>query len=139
MMNELSILDRLFGDGCMNFATMGNGNYRMPEVDVMQSKDSYTFIMDLPGLSEKDIDLSIKENELTIASVKKAEDKKEKKADEDAWLLRERKSLSFKRTFSLPRDLDQESASAKFENGVLTITFAKKAAAEIKKITISAA
>lgn len=138
MMNELSLLDTLFGDGCMTIPAMSRPSFAMPDVDVKQTKDSYIFMMDLPGMSDSDIDLSIKDSEFTIASTKKSE-KEEKKSDEEKWLLRERTNMSFKRSFSLPKDTDQESAKASFSNGVLTVSFARKAAPETKKIAINVA
>ena len=76
-MNELSLLDTLFGnDGTMpSFYTRAC----TPNVDVKETKDAYILTMDLPGRNENDVEIGLKDDILTIASVEKAETKEEKK------------------------------------------------------------
>ena len=143
MMNELSILDELLNGDCGLFSTMGNGY--SPDVDVMQTKSAYEISMELPGKTEKDVDLSLKDNVLTVSSVTPAEVKEEKsentEKDEEkpVYLLRERRNSSFTRSFKLPRDIDAENVSASFVNGVLTVTVPRKPEEEAKKIAIRVA
>lgn len=138
-MNELSFIDSLFND------MMGNTpsvicNASAPRVDVKEEDNAYTLEMELPGRCEKDVDIELDHDNLTIASKteetkESKEDKKDKKAK---YILKERRSSSFERRFSLPADVDTESISASFKNGILTINMQKKAIAAPKRIAIEA-
>lgn len=131
-MNELSILDSIFND-------MWNaGTTQAPRVDVKENDDTYTLEMDLPGRCEKDVNIEVDHDKLTIASV--TEEAKEDKKDKakTKYLLKERTCNHFERRFSLPKDVDAESITANFKNGVLTINMNKKAVAAPKKIMIEA-
>lgn len=150
-MNELSLLDTLFNDGCsLAVPSFASTAFNMPSVDVKQTKDAYIFEMDLPGLTENDIDISLKDNKLTVCSVqekaegeKKAEPKEEKTAkteeEQEVFLIHERRASQFRRSFSLPRDIDIEGTGACFKNGVLVITVPRKPEAAPRKITIQVA
>lgn len=131
-MNELSILDSIFND-------MWNaGTTQAPRVDVKEDDGTYTFEMDLPGRTEKDVNIELDHDNLTIASC--VEETKEEKKDKNKtkYLLKERSCRNFERRFSLPKDVDAESISANFKNGVLTISMNKKAKTAPKKIMIEA-
>lgn len=132
-MNELSLLDTFFGNAP---AFYGNSANRLPCVDVIETKDTYEFSMELPGRCEKDVEISLKEDVLTIASIKAAE---ENKKTDGNYLIKERKFNEFKRTFSLPKDIDIEKVSACFKNGILSISIGKKPQAAEKKIAIKVA
>lgn len=109
----------------------------MPRADVIEKKDAYVIDMELPGFAEDDIAIDLKDRVLSIASVKKAKD--EKKPDENTWLLKERRCMSFSRSFTLPEDIDAENVSANLKNGVLTISIPRKAAAQARRITLQSA
>lgn len=131
MMDEL-FNDWLFGDGC-NYNYSGN---KVPAVDVTENNDSYVFNMDLPGRSEKDVNVELKDDVLTIESAKEAE-KTEK--DSPKFLLRERRHSDFTRRFTLPADINSDNVKAEFKNGVLTVRIGKTPKAAPKKIEITAA
>lgn len=135
-MNEFSILNSLFGEdgfALPNYSSMG----RQPDVDVIMEKDCYVLSMDLPGRAQDEVELSLKDDMLTIASVKK---EAEKKAEEKTrYLLRERSQNQFKRAFTLPKDIDNQNVTAEFKNGVLTVRIARKPEASERKISITAA
>lgn len=132
-MNELSLFNSLFDDGLV-FPTIWNKQSFTPKVDVKETKDSYVLDMDLPGRTEGDVDLSLKENVLTISSDK--EDSREEKG-KDGYLIRERTRSRFTRSFTLPDDVQGEAINATFKNGVLEVTMPRnKALAEPKKISI---
>ncbi len=135
-MNELSILDALLNAACASDCTPRT-QYNLPNTDVLQKDDSYEIFMELPGRDENDVELSIKDNVLTVKSVQKAENTESKA--ETKWLLRERKTLQFSRSFTLPKDCDCENVSAEFKNGILKITLKRKAESQARKITIQAA
>lgn len=132
-MNELSLLDTFFGNAP---AFYGNTANRLPSVDVLETKDTYEFSMELPGRCEKDVEISLKEDILTIASIKAEE---ENKKTDGNYLIKERKFNEFKRTFSLPKDIDTEKVSACFKNGILSISIGKKPQSAEKKIAINVA
>ncbi len=140
-MNELSLFNSLFDDGTFgfDFPVLKTRNYGIPKVDVKEDEKAYTLEMDLPGRSEKDVDINLKDKVLTISSVQEA--KTEKNAKEDgAWLIHERIATSFSRSFTLPDDVECGGVNATFKNGVLTITMPRnKSATEAKKIAITAA
>ena len=106
----------------------------VPAVDVRETESDYLMEVDLPGLTEKDIDVKLDNSLLTISS-KKEENKEEKK---DGYLMRERRSASFCRSFVLPEEVDREKIGAEFKNGVLHLSFPKVPAAKPKTIEVKA-
>lgn len=140
-MNELSLFNTLFNDGLAFDISCGRGTGSMPKVDVKQTKDNYQFQIDLPGMTQDDIDINIKENTLTVASVQKEEktDEKSEEKNREVFLIRERAPFSFKRSFTLPRDADSSNAEASFVNGVLSIKIARRPEEQPKKIAIKVA
>ena len=103
--------------------------------DVSESDDSVEITAELPGIDEKDIDVTLADGVMTIKGDKKAESE-EKKKD---YYLSERHYGSFVRSFRLPETVDQEKVKATFDKGVLAITLPKRAEAKQrqKKIAIS--
>ena len=137
-MNELSFLDNMV-NGLMN-GGCDYGTYTMPDVDVTENKDGYTLQMDLPGRTQNDVALELEHGTLTVSSVKK-EEKHDEKNDKDGsrWLIRERSTADFRRSFSLPEDVNSDMIAASFSNGVLTVKMPRKAETAAKKIAIEAA
>lgn len=105
-----------------------------PKVDVKEEDKQYILEADLPGFTEKDIDVKVENDILTISSAKKQE-KEEKK---DGYLIRERRSSSVFRSFVLPNDVDRNKIKAAFTNGLLKLTLAKKEGTEARKIEVKA-
>jgi HSP20 family protein len=107
-----------------------------PSIDVSESEGELKIDVDLPGVEEKDVDVAISDNVLTIKGEKKAE-KEEKKKD---FHLVERSYGSFSRSLTLPFAVDPNQAKATFKNGVLSISLPKppEVQAKAKKIAISA-
>jgi len=110
--------DRMFGN---LFDDMPITSGRAPAVDVRETDEGYTLEAELPGLTEKDIDVHVEGNLLTISSAAR-EQKDEKK---DGYVVRERRSTSFRRSFVLPRDVDSTNIEASYRNGVLTLDLHK--------------
>ena len=139
-MNELTLFNKIFNDQDYGFPFHGfNTACTVPSVDVKETKDSYILDMDLPGKTENDVDLSLKDDVLTIASHE--EETKENKSEEKEgakteWLIRERRSTSFTRRFTLPKDVDGENVNASFKNGVLTVVMPRRPEATEKRIAI---
>jgi HSP20 family protein len=100
-----------------------------PQVDVIETDEEVRVEADLPGLEAQDVDLSVSRNVLSI----RGEKKHEREERGETFFRSERAYGAFERSIPLPQGIDREQADATFENGVLTITFPKLAAAEDKK------
>lgn len=113
-----------------------NGAALTPHVDVKESDKEITVTAELPGVSEKDVEVSISGDVLTLKGEKKAE----KEEKEENWHRIERRYGSFHRSFGLPAEVDAEKIAASYKNGVLTVTLPKsKAAREAsRKIAVKA-
>ncbi len=119
-----------------------------PSVDISETKEAYTIEMDLPGKTEKDINIELDRNVLTISSVKevtkettdkeKTETKEKPAEPATKWLLKERRTSKFARRFTLPEDINAEQIAASFKNGVLHIVVPRKELEAPKKIAITA-
>ncbi len=116
----------------------GNGDSAMlaPDVDVSESDKAFEIKADLPGVEEKDVDVSVADGVLSLKGERRAE-----KETKDKKLHRvERSYGAFERVMSLPADIDEKKISAEFKKGVLTVTLPKKKAAKAatKKISVKA-
>ncbi len=108
----------------------------VPAVEVVEKAKAYEVSAELPGLTDKDIQVSVSNGTLTITGEKK-EEKEEEKKD---YYMSERRYGSFSRAFRIPEGADAEKIEAQFKNGVLTITVPKTAQAQsAKNIQIKAA
>jgi HSP20 family protein len=105
-----------------------------PRLDVTEDTKAFTVTTELPGMSDKDIDLSISGDTLTIRGEK--EEEKEEKGKN--YFYSERSNGYFSRSIPLPRQIDADKVAASFKKGVLTITLPKTDAAmeELKKISV---
>jgi HSP20 family protein len=103
------------------------------KVDVAEKNGHYLVSAELPGVRKEDIQVTIDGAEITLA----AEVKREKEVTQDERLLHtERAFGKVSRSFSLPQEVDEGKAEAKFRDGVLELTLPKKAAAARKQVTI---
>lgn len=106
-----------------------------PRVDLKENGKEIVVTAELPGVEEKDVDISLSGDILTI----KGEKKHESEDKRDEFYRLERSYGSFRRSFSLPAPVDAEKAQASFTQGVLTVTLPKStAAAAARKITVNA-
>lgn len=104
----------------------------VPRVDVVDTGEAVEVKAEVPGLEEKDLDVSLEGNHLRI----KGEKKEERKEEQKGYYLLERSYGTFERHLTLPENLDAEKVDARFENGVLHITVPKTEEAAPKKIDI---
>jgi HSP20 family protein len=104
-----------------------------PAVDVYEDEHSVTLKIEVPGIDEKDIDVRIENNTLTVHGERKIE----KEEKEENYRRVERQYGSFTRTFNLPTTVDSEKVSANYDKGVLKIALPKKAEAKPKQIKVS--
>ena len=102
-------------------------------VDVYEDEHNITLKIEVPGIEEKDIDVRIENNTLTVHGERKFE----KEEKEENYRRIERQYGSFTRTFTLPSTVDTESVSANYEKGVLKVQLAKKAEAKPKQIKVN--
>ena len=104
-----------------------------PPVDVYEDEHNITLKIEVPGIEEKDINVSIENNTLTV----RGERRFEKDEKEENFHRVERMYGSFTRSFTLPNTVDPEQVSAHYEKGVLKIRLAKKAEAKPKLIKVN--
>ena len=107
-----------------------------PHIDVVENDTEIRISAELPGMEEKDIEVSVNKESLSI----KGEKKEEKEDKAKGYYRMERSYGSFSRTIPLPVEVETEKVEAKFKNGVLSITLPKtaKAVSETKKIAVKA-
>ncbi len=122
----LNSFDRLF-DGIFDDQAVS-----VPPVDVRETENGWHMEVDLPGLSEKDVEVKLENNLLTISSRKEQKEEQKK----NGYLLRERRASSFCRSFVLPDEVDREKIEASFANGVLSLSFSKVPAAQPRTIEV---
>ena len=104
-----------------------------PPVDIYEDEHNITLKLEAPGIDEKDIDVRIDNNTLTVHGERKIE----KEEKEENFRRVERQYGSFTRSFTLPGSIDPEQVSADYHNGVLNIKLAKKAEAKAKLIKVN--
>ena len=127
-------VNRLFED---NFTRERSGHADLatwaPAVDIYETENELVVKADLPDLQDKDIDVRITNNTLTI----RGERKFEKDVKEENFLRIERTYGAFMRSFSLPNTVSSENIRADYRNGVLTLHMAKREESKPKQIKIS--
>jgi len=137
--NALSDFDRyfesFFGDSVLSPAARTFSH--LPAVDVRETEKAYVLEMELPGYDEKDIELSVDGNSLSIAS-KHEETRDASEENKGTWILRERRINTFSRSFKLPENANPEEVTAEFKNGVLFLEIKKRAEAQKRTIQIKA-
>jgi HSP20 family protein len=117
------------------FEGRGDGGVQLPraKVDVAEKNGAYVVTAELPGVKKEDIHVSIDGAQVTL----EAEVRREKEASKDERVLHsERVYGKVMRSFTLPQEVDEAKAQAKFQDGVLELTLPKKAAAQRKQISI---
>ena len=129
--NEIDILLHEFFGGPIHTGPLA-GEW-LPAADITETEDKVFVKAELPGIEEKDIDLSICGNLLTIRGEKKHLNEEK----DENYYLGDRFYGSFRRTFHLPADIDPEKAEASFAKGVLKISVPKVEEAKRKKIEIN--
>jgi len=103
-----------------------------PAVDIFETENELILTAEVPGIDEKDIEIKIEDNTLSL----KGERKFEKETKEENYHRIERAYGSFYRSFTLPNYIDQDKIHAEHENGVLRITMPKKSELKPRKVKI---
>lgn len=100
-------------------------------IDIREDDDAYTLSAVLPGLKAEDLNIQIHDNVITISGEVKYERK-----EQDRYLLIERASGKFSRSFTLPDDVDADKAEARLEDGILNLRLPRAEHAKPKTIKI---
>ncbi len=106
----------------------------VPAVDVYEDEHNLVLKLEIPGMNEEDISVSVENNTLTVSGERKLE----KEEKEENFHRIERRYGSFTRSFRLPNTVDPEKVEAGYDKGILKITLAKRAEAKAKQIKIGA-
>ncbi len=103
-----------------------------PAVDIYEDENQLVLTAEVPGIDEKDIEIKLEDNTLSI----QGERKMEKETKEENYHRIERAYGSFYRSFTLPNYIDQDKIQAEHENGILKITMPKKPELKPRKVKI---
>src|SRR5215208_4985495 len=106
----------------------------MPAMDLVEADDHFLLKADLPGVSEEDVAIEVRDNALTISGERKAEHERR----ERGWYRVERSFGRFSRSLSLPEGVDPDGISASFDRGVLSVTIPKPEQRKPRRIQIGA-
>jgi HSP20 family protein len=103
-----------------------------PDFEVKETKESFVFTADMPGVAEKDLQVQLSENRLSVSGKRESE----KTEQSETYYATERSYGSFTRSFVLPEGIDADKAHAQLKNGVLSIAIPKRPEAQPRKITV---
>ena len=103
-----------------------------PAVDIYETENDLVVKADLPDLNEKDLDIRVENNMLTI----RGERKFEQSVSEDSYLRVERAYGAFSRSFTLPNTVNADAIQAEYRNGVLTVRMPKREESKPKQIKV---
>ena len=126
-------MNRLFRDSQSGQEEALTTSTFAPPVDVYEDEHNISLKIEVPGIDEKDIDVRVENNTLTVHGERKFE----KEEKEENFRRVERQYGSFTRTFTLPQTVDAENIRADYDKGVLKIRLAKKAEAKPKQIKVN--
>ncbi|MBI9104894.1 MAG: Hsp20/alpha crystallin family protein [Spirochaetales bacterium] len=150
-MSVMSELDRMMDSF---FKDVPQWESRHPRVDIARDEEHYLLTAELPGVDEEQVEIKVEENLMTIATraeIRKVESAGNEENGEDSgkevmkeeenkgvkYLLKERSSAPFRRSFVLPKDVDTENIEASFHNGILSLTMKVAEKAKPRTITIN--
>jgi HSP20 family protein len=136
---SLDAFDRIFDDLTKDLVPnnqRAEGAF-LPSINVAEDEDAYHVEAELPGLQEKDVDVSLANDTLTISGERKQESEEKAKK----YVRRESVYGSFQRQISLPSEIESDKIEASFKNGVLSVTLpkSKRAKEEVRKIAVKSA
>jgi HSP20 family protein len=134
-------VDRLFDDSFDRYFGGAASGTRTPALDVSESDTAYTVAFDVPGVTRAQLKVSVVGRRVSLETVDEPKVEAVHGADAPASaaprvLYRERSAARYARTVSLPAEVDQGASQAKFENGVLTLTLAKKVATGATQLSV---
>lgn len=104
----------------------------IPAFEVKETKDAFIFKADLPGVQEKDLDISLTGDRLVVSGKRESE----KREENERYFAYERNFGSFSRAFTLPEGVDADHIAADLKDGVLNLTLPKKPEVQPKRIQV---
>ncbi len=125
-------ISRIFDDGLFP-AVAAEASEWAPRVDIHEEENAYVLSADLPGVNDKDIEITLDKNVLTIKGERTASETTEGKS----FTRRERFTGKFVRKFSLPDTADGQNITAQNTNGELTLTIPKTVQSQPRRIELS--
>lgn len=137
-MNEMlslrDAMDRLFEDSWVSHRAWNHvpAAWVEPTLDVYETADNVVMKTAIPGVKAEEVEITVKGNYLALSG----ESKEESETKDKNYLRRETRVGAFSRMIELPNGLQTDKADAKFENGMLTITFPKAEQVKPKKIQV---
>ncbi|MGA1981339.1 MAG: Hsp20/alpha crystallin family protein [Acidobacteriaceae bacterium] len=131
LQNRLNSIFSDFARPDVEDESLAMGNF-IPPVDVYEDAHELVLKLEVPGIKQEDLDVKLENQTLTV----KGERKFEKNEKEENFHRIERRYGSFTRSFTLPQTVDAGAVKANYENGVLTISLAKKEAAKPKQVKV---
>jgi HSP20 family protein len=127
-------MNRLFNTFLDTPSGAGNGVRRwLPAMDLVETKDDFVLRVDLPGLSEEDVNIELEDNVLTVSGERKTEREERK----EGYYRVERASGAFSRSLTLPEGVNADAVKASFDRGVLEVRIPKPEARKPRKVSIS--
>jgi HSP20 family protein len=117
--------------GPQNEELLSSGSF-LPAVDILENEHDFVLKLEVPGIDQKDVQITLENNTLTV----RGERKIEKDEKQENFRRVERSYGSFVRTFALPNTIDAENVNAEYHDGILKIRLAKKQEAKPKQIKI---
>jgi HSP20 family protein len=125
------LVDSFFGNQSFDCLGAASG---YPAVDIRESDGAYHLDAELPGCGEKDVEVHLDGGRLTIES--KKDETQEKQHETGSYLIRERRTRHFMRSFKLPENADLTTIEAAFNDGLLTLEIKKRTEAQKRVIDI---
>jgi HSP20 family protein len=135
MMTLREAMDRLFDDAFTRPIGNMSAFSGAPAIDLYQDEDEVVMKAALPGISARDVQISVTAGVLTL----RGEFKQDEEKKQATYHIREHSYGSFERSITLPVDVESDKARADFKNGILTISLPKAEAVKPKTISIKAA
>lgn len=131
-------VNRLFGtffDSQAGVGAVNRGRRFIPAVDLVEHEDHYVLRADLPGITEEDVEIEVKDDVLTVSGERRTEHEERR----EGYRRVERASGSFSRALRLPEGVDADAIQADFDNGVLEVRIPKPAERKPHRVAIGVA
>lgn len=104
----------------------------VPTFEVKETKNAFIFKADLPGVEEKDVEVTVTGDRIVVSGKRELE----KREESDRFYAYERSYGSFSRAFTLPEGVDSDNVQAELKNGVLTLVLSKRPEVQPRRIKL---
>ncbi|MBF5044316.1 Hsp20/alpha crystallin family protein [Aggregicoccus sp. 17bor-14] len=131
-MQELMGLDPLEEFGRL-LSGRAEGARFLPAFEVKETKDAFLFKADLPGVDEKDLDITVTEDRITVSGKRESEQREEG----ERYYAVERQYGAFSRAFTLPEGVNADGVQAELKDGVLSLRLPKRPESQPRRISVS--